>query len=56
MGAVYYTVTAVNGDYAELVSDAGVENTVALFLLPGGVDVGDRLKRENFAWSVEAAK
>lgn len=55
MGTTYYTVTAVNGDYAEMVSDAGVENTVALFLLPGGITVGTRLKRESFEWSVEAA-
>ncbi len=52
MGTTYYTVTAINGDYAEMVSDAGVDNTVALFLLPSGVAVGTRLKRENFEWSI----
>lgn len=46
------TVTAINGDYAEMVSDAGGDNTVAMFLLPGGVTVGTRLKRENFEWFI----
>ncbi len=54
MGTTYYPVTAINCDYAQMVSDAGVDNTVALFLLPDGVAVGTRLKRENFEWSVEA--
>lgn len=52
MGTTYYTVTAINGDYAEMVSDAGVDNTVAMFLLPDGMAVGTRLKRENFEWFI----
>ena len=52
MEPVYYTVTAVDGDYARMISDAGVENQVAMFLLPDGVDVGSRLRWENFEWSL----
>lgn len=35
-----------------MISDAGVENQVAMFLLPEGVDAGSRLVRENFEWSL----
>lgn len=52
MGTVYYTVKAINGDYALLVSDGGQENSVAMFQLPEGTDVGKRLKRENFEWEL----
>ncbi len=52
MEPVYYTVTAVDGDYARMISDAGVENQVAMFLLPEGVDAGSRLVRESFEWSL----
>lgn len=31
-----------------MVSDAGVDHQVAMFLLPEGTDVGSRLKWENF--------
>ena len=52
MEPVYYTVETINGDYAYLKSDSGVENQVAMFLLPEGVDAGSRLVRENFEWSL----
>ena len=52
MEPTYYTVTNINGDYAYLVSDAGVENQVAMFLLPEGADVGSRLLCEAFSWSL----
>lgn len=51
MEPVYYTVRNINGDYAYLLSDSGVENQVAMFLLPEGIDVGSRLKCENFEWT-----
>ena len=50
MEPVYYTVDSIDGDYAHMVSDSGVENQVAMFLLPEGTDVGSRLVRENFEW------
>lgn len=52
MEPVYYTVTAVDGDYARMISDAGVENQVAMFLLPEGTTVGSRLVREVLEWSL----
>lgn len=52
MEAVYYTVDSIDGDYAHLTSDSGVENQVAMFLLPEGTDVGSRLMRENLVWSL----
>lgn len=52
MEPVYYTVLTVNGDYAFLVSDSGVENQVAMFLLPEEIDVGCRLLFENFEWTI----
>ena len=50
MEPVYYTVDAIDGDYARMTSDGGVENQVAMFLLPEGTNVGSRLVRENFEW------
>lgn len=52
MGPVYYTVDSINGDYAYMTSDDGVENQVAMFLLPYGTDVGSRLLWENFEWTL----
>ena len=52
MEPVYYTVNRINGDYAYMISDAGVENQVAMFLLPDGVTVGSRLLFENFEWTL----
>ena len=47
---VYYTVDAIDGDYARMTSDSGVENQVARFLLPEGTTVGSRLVREVLEW------
>ena len=52
MDPVYYTLNSINGDYAYLTSDSGVENQVAMFLLPAGADVGSRLLFENFEWTL----
>ena len=52
MEPTFYTVTTINGDYAYMVSDSGIENQVAMFLLPDGTDVGSRLLFENFEWSL----
>ena len=54
MEPVYYTVQTINGDYAYLLSDSGVDNQVAMFLLPEGTDVGSRLLFENFEWTLLA--
>ncbi len=50
MVPVYYTVDAIGGDYARVTSDSGVENQVAMFLLPEGTTVGSRLVREVLEW------
>ena len=52
MEPVYYTVDSIDGDYAYLISDGGVENQVAMFLLPEGTTVGSRLVREILEWSL----
>ena len=52
MEPVYYTVNSIDGDYAYLISDGGVENQVAMFLLPEGTTVGSRLVREIFEWNL----
>ena len=52
MEPVYYTVDSIEGDYAYMTSDSGVENQVAMFLLPEGTTVGRRLVREVLEWSL----
>ena len=52
MEPMEYTVRSINGDYADLISDTGVENQVAMFLLPEGTDVGSRLLFEDFQWTL----
>lgn len=52
MEPTYYTVTTINGDYAYMVSDSGIENQVAMFLLPDGIDIGSRLLFEDFSWTL----
>ena len=43
------TVTDIRGDYAIVKYDGtGIESEVALALLPFGIDVGDRLRFENY--------
>lgn len=44
------TVIAVTGDYAIVRTDSGIENQVALALLPDGVDTGTRLRFSEFAY------
>ena len=44
------TVTDICGDYAYIkYDDTGVISEVAIALLPFGIDVGDRLKFEDYA-------
>lgn len=56
MGPMEYTVLSINGDYAELRSDSGVDNQVAMFLLPEGTDIGSRLLYEAFQWTLLETK
>ena len=52
MEPVKYTVHSINGDYAYMTSESGVENQVAMLLLPQGTDIGSRLLWENFSWTL----
>ena len=52
MDPVQYTVTSINGDYAYMVSESGIDNQVAMFLLPEGTDVGSKLLFEDFQWTL----
>lgn len=52
MEPIFYTVTAINGDYADLVTDVGQTHSITMFLLPEGTTLGSRLKLENFQWEL----
>ena len=42
MEAIYYTVSNINGDYAEMVSDDAQKHSLTMILLPEGTTVGSR--------------
>lgn len=47
------TVIDIRGDYAYVkYEDTGIESQVAIALLPFGVDVGDKLKFENYEFTL----
>lgn len=52
MEPVKYQVIKINGDYAIMVSEDGVENTVAMALLPIEIAEGDTVLWENFEYSI----
>ncbi len=52
MGPIFYTVQAINGDYANLITDDGQPHSITMFLLPEGTTVGSRLKLEDFQWEL----
>lgn len=50
---MYCTVIDIRGDYATVKYDnTGVESEVAIALLPFGIDIGDRLKFENYEFTL----
>lgn len=50
---MYCTVIDIRGDYAFVkYEQSGVVSEVAIALLPFGVDIGDRLKFEDFEFSL----
>ena len=53
-GPIEYEVKDIAGDYAVLVDQNGVENRVAMALLPIETDVGVRLHYENLQYTVVA--
>ena len=52
MDTIFYTFRAINGDYAELVTDEGGEYSITMFLLPEGTTLGSRLKLEDLQWEL----
>jgi hypothetical protein len=49
---MFCTIIDIRGDYAFVkYDDSNVVSEVAIALLPFGVDVGDRLKFENYEFS-----
>lgn len=49
---MYCTVIDIRGDYAFVrYNDTGVVSEVAIALLPFGIDVGDKLKFENYEFT-----
>lgn len=49
---MFCTVTDIRGDYAYITYDTtGVVSQVAIALLPNDIDVGDRLKFENYEFT-----
>lgn len=51
--AMLCTIIDIRGDYAFVrYEDTGVVSEVAIALLPFGADVGDRLKFENYEFSM----
>ena len=50
---MYCTVIDIRGDYAFVkYHDTGVVSEVAIALLPFGIDIGDRLKFEDFEFTL----
>ena len=47
-----YTVKRIDGEYATLADEGGEELFIAMALLPLGVDLGTRLKYENFEFEI----
>ncbi|MGI5959375.1 MAG: hypothetical protein ACOX60_08175 [Massiliimalia sp.] len=52
MEPVIYRVIKINGDYAIMVSEDGIENTVAMALLPIEIEEGSKVLWENFTYSM----
>lgn len=52
MEPIVYQVQSINGDYAALASDEGLEHSITMFLLPEGTTVGSRLRLEHFVWTL----
>jgi hypothetical protein len=52
MEAKIYILTKIEGDYAYLTDEGGEELFIAMALLPFGVDIGAKLKYENFEFEL----
>lgn len=52
MVTVEYIVKNINGDYGVLVDGNGVENMVAMFLLPDEIAIGSKILYEDFEYTI----
>ena len=52
MEAKIYKITRIEGEYAYLQDEGGEELFIAMALLPFGVDIGTKLKYENFEFEI----
>lgn len=50
--SIKYTVKKINGDYAIMTDENGIENTVAMALLPIEITEGDTVLYENFVYTI----
>lgn len=49
---VLYKVTKINGDYAIMETEEGIENTVAMALLPIEISEGDKVLYEMLEYKI----
>lgn len=47
-----FKIVSISGEYATLLSEDNEELFIALALLPFGIDIGTRLKYEDFEFSI----
>lgn len=52
MQPVKYKVLKIDGDYAIMITDDGIKNTVAMALLPIEICEGDTVLWENFEYKI----
>ena len=52
MESVVYRVVRISGDYAMMVTEDGIENTVAMALLPIEIEEGSKVLWENFTYTI----
>lgn len=52
MEKVIYKVLDIRGDYAILIDEKNIQNTVAMALLPIQIDVGDTVEYENLTYTI----
>lgn len=52
MQKITYKVLDIRGDYAILIDENNIENTVAMALLPIQIDIGDNVLYENLTYTI----
>lgn len=52
MESIQYKVLQIRGDYAIMITSDGIENTVAMALLPIEISEGDSVLYENMSYSI----